>query len=179
LQRHKDHACGRLRLQVGNFVLVNVDLRQRSRRGRRRIRRLKRVVQKPRPHSLVRDMLHDNHRHPANIDRDTFVLKPLAQVNIDEDEIADLQAQSPTGVIFVPLQAARVRDLPTTEGSEVIASLNVNQVVNVIGRLEDSSWLQIDYSGEPAWVAVFLGQVVGDLGVVPVVDLEAEAETGD
>jgi hypothetical protein len=104
---------------------------------------------------------------------------PLAQVNIDEDEIADLQAQSPTGVIFVPLQAARVRDLPTTEGSEVIASLNVNQVVNVIGRLEDSSWLQIDYSGEPAWVAVFLGQVVGDLGVVPVVDLEAEAETGD
>jgi hypothetical protein len=101
---------------------------------------------------------------------------PTSAVTLAEGDINALLAESPNGVVFVALQAARLRNLPTTEGSQVVATLSPNTGVGVIGRLEDGSWLQVGYEGQEVWVASFLGEVFGDLANVPIVIPDAAGQ---
>ncbi|MCC6616742.1 MAG: hypothetical protein IT320_24930 [Anaerolineae bacterium] len=101
---------------------------------------------------------------------------PVPASQMSEDRIDELTATSPTGVVFYSLEHARLRDLPGTEGTNVIATLRPRETVPVVGRLEDGSWLQVIYEGRPLWVAEFLGDVLGDLQTTPVIVFEEEAE---
>lgn len=109
-------------------------------------------------------------RQPAS------VVTPVPGAALSDAQIAELTATSPTGVVFYSLQHARLRDLPGTEGTNVIATLRPRQYVPIIGRLEDGAWLQVNYEGRPLWVAEFLGEIYGDVNATPVVTFEDEAE---
>jgi hypothetical protein len=123
----------------------------------------------------------------AQLEFDTFesatqpvVASSPAQTTLGDDQIAELTAASPTGVVFYSLDNARLRNLPSTEGTQVITTLRIGQSVPIIGRLADNSWWQVDFEGQQAWVAEFLGEVYGDVNAVPVVEvaLPTEASSG-
>jgi hypothetical protein len=100
---------------------------------------------------------------------------------LGERQIADLIANSPTGVSFYSQDAARVRSLPTTEGSQVLGTLRTGDAMPVTGRLADNSWWRISYNDGEGWVAAFLGEVYGNIDSVPIIEValptaEATAE---
>ncbi|MEO1439572.1 MAG: SH3 domain-containing protein, partial [Chloroflexota bacterium] len=83
--------------------------------------------------------------------------------NIDDEEIAGLIADSPTGVVFISLNISRIRSRPdTTSASRVLGNINPGQAASVIGRTPDDAWLLLDFNGAEVWVASFLGERYGD-----------------
>jgi uncharacterized protein YraI len=62
---------------------------------------------------------------------------------------------------------ARLRAAPTTT-AETLDSIPAGATIDVIGRLGDNSWVQVNYNGRSGWVAGFLGSINGDINVVPV-----------
>jgi uncharacterized protein YgiM (DUF1202 family) len=67
---------------------------------------------------------------------------------------------------------ANVRQLPRENG-ELMGSLTSGASVNVVGRLSDGSWLQIEFpadSGQSGWVLASLLTVAGDVDSLNVVD---------
>jgi len=109
-------------------------------------------------------------------ERPATVSTPVPGSELSENRVDELTATSPTGVIFYSLEHARLRDLPGTEGTNVIATLRPRETAPVIGRLEDGSWLQVIYEGRVLWVAEFLGDVLGDLDRIPIIVFEDEEE---
>ncbi|MDX2138955.1 MAG: hypothetical protein SF123_12765 [Chloroflexota bacterium] len=114
----------------------------------------------------------------AQLEFDTFeaetqpvVVTSPVQSALGEAQIAELSAVSPTGVFFYSMDNARLRNLPSTEGTQVITTLRIGQSVPIIGRLADNSWWQVQFEGQSAWVAEFLGEVYGDVNAVPVVEV--------
>ncbi|MBE0689927.1 MAG: hypothetical protein IH587_07375, partial [Anaerolineae bacterium] len=107
-------------------------------------------------------------------DRPAAAETPVPGAALSDNRIDELTATSPTGVIFYSLEHARLRDLPGTEGTHVIATLRPRQSVPVIGHLEDGSWLQVVYEGRPLWVAQFLGDILGDVDATQVIVFEEE-----
>jgi hypothetical protein len=97
-------------------------------------------------------------------------------VVLGERQIAQLIAISPTGVSFYSQQNARVRSQPTTEGSQVLGTLRIGNALPVTGRLADGSWWRISYNGGEGWVAAFLGEVYGDISILPILDAPETAE---
>ena len=94
---------------------------------------------------------------------------------LSEDEIAALTDDSPTGVVFVSLNISRIRSRPdTTAESRVLGNINPGQAASVVGQTPDGGWYQIDFNGQPVWVASFLGDVYGDLAGVPAVPYPTE-----
>lgn len=86
-----------------------------------------------------------------------------------EEAVAALMTNSPTGVAFTSLNISRLRSLPNTETSRVVGTMPVGASAPVVGRTEDSGWLLIEYDGAQVWLAAFLGDVHGDVEMVPVV----------
>ena len=72
---------------------------------------------------------------------------------------------SPTGVSYSIHSNLRLRTAP---GGEVIATVPATSTVDVVGRVGDSSWVQVNYAGQSGWVAVGYGTFMGDLNAVPV-----------
>jgi hypothetical protein len=99
--------------------------------------------------------------------------------SLTEEQAAALQAESPTGAIFYARDNARVRSAPSTEGTQVVGTLRLRQSAPIVGRLADNSWYQLDYQGQPVWVAAFLGEVYGSLDGVPVVAIAAPESEND
>ncbi len=97
------------------------------------------------------------------------------QVYQSDEQIEALMAASPTGVAFTSLNISRLRSLPTTEGSRVVGTMPFGAHASVIGRTDDSGWLQIDYEGQQVWLAAFLGEIHGDVETVPVGEAGAAA----
>lgn len=74
------------------------------------------------------------------------------------------------GVVSSAFSSINVRSNPGT-GAPVIATLTRNTPVDVIGRLQDSSWLQIQLlDGQVGWVAANLIQLNINLTSLPVVN---------
>jgi hypothetical protein len=91
---------------------------------------------------------------------------------LGDRQIAELIANSPTSVGFYSQDAARVRSLPTTEGSQVLGTLRTGDAMPVTGRLGDNSWWRISYNDGEGWVAAFLGEVYGNIDSVPIIEVE-------
>jgi hypothetical protein len=94
---------------------------------------------------------------------------PAIVTSRSDDEIAALISSSPTGAVFVSLSNARLRSAPSFENSETVGTLPFDTPTNIIGRSTDNEWVQVDFGGRAAWVAVFVGQVYGALDGVPVI----------
>jgi hypothetical protein len=96
-------------------------------------------------------------------------------------QIAELIANSPTGVSFYSTDNARVRNLPATEGTQVLGTMRIGEALPVTGRLADNSWWRIAYNDGEGWVAAFLGEVYGNIDAVPIIEVAlptAEASSG-
>ncbi len=100
---------------------------------------------------------------------------PLPDIGVPLDELETRLENSPTGVIFTALQYARIRTEPNTETSQVVGQLAPTQSAVMTGRLADDSWVRIEFQGQPAWIAGFLGLVTGDISVIPIIEVEAPA----
>lgn len=99
------------------------------------------------------------------------------EIYLSPEQIEELMAASPTGVAFTSMNISRLRTLPSMEQSQVVGNLHPGKSASVIGKLEDESWLQLEYNGQLVWVAAFLGNVHGDLANVPVVAVTLPAPT--
>ena len=96
------------------------------------------------------------------------------QIVLSQEEVEELIAASPTGAVFTSLNVSRLRSLPTTD-SRTVGNLPPGNSAAIIGKTEDEGWLQVDYNEQLVWVATFLGEVHGDLAVVPIVEVELPA----
>jgi hypothetical protein len=82
------------------------------------------------------------------------------------------QALAPITLTAVAVTGANIRALPTDDAA-ILASLLDNQTAQVVGRLSDSSWLQImlpDGLQATGWVFAELLRVDGDVNMLAVVD---------
>ena len=77
------------------------------------------------------------------------------------------EAGSPTGVTYTVNSNLRLRSAPNT-GADIITTVPFNSTVDVIGRLGDSSWVQVNFGGGSGWMSSSFGQFSGDLNTVPV-----------
>ncbi|MEB2287866.1 MAG: protein kinase [Anaerolineae bacterium] len=68
--------------------------------------------------------------------------------------------------IVVSSQSINVRNQPS-QTARILGQLNPGDEVTVVGRNEDSSWLQILHGASRAWVAAFLLRVEGDVTALP------------
>lgn len=82
--------------------------------------------------------------------------------------LSPLPATGPCLVASFDGGAVNLRSGPSTSFS-VLAQLRGNQTANVIGRLADTSWYQVNYNGVEAWVAAFVVRRGGECGNLPVV----------
>ncbi|MDZ4764414.1 MAG: SH3 domain-containing protein, partial [Chloroflexota bacterium] len=98
---------------------------------------------------------------------------PTPAVQLSDAQIEALIAESPSGVAFVSLNVARLRAAPSTQTGTVVGQMNIGAAANVIGKTAAGDWLQITDNDQTAWVAAFLGVVVGDLDSVPIVEIAA------
>ncbi len=73
----------------------------------------------------------------------------------------------PSGVTYTPEVYLRLRAAPGTDAPE-ITLVNFGEPLQVIGRLGDNSWLQVNYNGGSGWVSGEYGAVSGDLNAVTV-----------
>lgn len=105
----------------------------------------------------------------------------LEAVALGERQIAQLVANSPTGVSFYSTDNARVRSLPSTEGTQVLGTMRIGDALPVTGRLADNSWWRITYNDGEGWVAAFLGEVYGSIESLPIIEvvLPTEEPTGE
>jgi hypothetical protein len=88
-------------------------------------------------------------------------------------QIEGWQAESPTGVILISLQDARLRTAPDVETSTVVGTLRTNQHASVVGRTDNAEWLLLEMAdGGRVWIASFLGDVYGNLSAVPVIEAD-------
>ncbi len=92
-------------------------------------------------------------------------------VVLGDRQIAQLIEISPTGVSFYSTDNARVRSLPSTEGTQVLGTLRIGDALPVTGRLADNSWWRISYNEGEGWVAAFLGEVYGAVESVPIIEV--------
>jgi hypothetical protein len=100
---------------------------------------------------------------------------PTLAVQLSEAQIAALIAESPSGVAFVSLNIARLRAAPNTQTGAVIGQMPLGVSAPVIGVTAARDWLQVEYAGQTAWVAAFLGIVLGDLENVPIITPAVDA----
>jgi len=55
--------------------------------------------------------------------------------------------------------------------------MNPGNVADLIGRTDNSEWLQIDYNGQRGWVAYYVVSVTGDVESLPIVAVDLTPET--
>ena len=73
-------------------------------------------------------------------------------------------------------QSINVRNQPSQTG-RILGQLNPGEEVVIVGRNEDSSWLQILYDAGRAWVAAFLLRVEGDVAALPLLGDDQTIQT--
>ncbi len=75
---------------------------------------------------------------------------------------------TPEGVfITINSEVQNVRRGPSIS-YDVIGQLRRDDIAQVIGTLNDESWVIIDFQGEQGWLATYLLEVTGDLSTVPI-----------
>lgn len=88
------------------------------------------------------------------------------------------QVESPTEVPIpmlsaVPSGSLNVRGGPGTTFA-VLGTVDSNSNLTLLGRNEASDWVQFNYDGNPAWIYVPLVEVDGDIGILPIRDINEE-----
>ena len=76
-------------------------------------------------------------------------------------------AGAPSGVTYTPGVYLWLRAAPSTDAAQ-ITLVNFGDPLQVVGRLGDNSWLQINYNGGSGWVSGAYGALSGDLNAVPI-----------
>lgn len=76
-------------------------------------------------------------------------------------------AGSPTGVTYTVSSNLRLRSAPSTS-ADVITSVAAGTTVDVVGRTENSGWVQVNYGDQSGWMSTGYGSIAGDLNSAPV-----------
>ena len=66
-------------------------------------------------------------------------------------------------------ERVNVRMSPSTE-AEIVAKLEPQAAVVIVGRSEDGSWLQVTLEGGTGWIAAELLAPAGDVSTLPVIE---------
>lgn len=109
----------------------------------------------------------------AKVEPTEVIAEPVEESG--ETPVATPDATSMSAVLATVKQTANVRNLPTTNGSEIRGQVKANETVELRGRNEDSSWFVISSpDGLMGWISASLLNV--DPGVAAQLPVESGAE---
>jgi len=85
----------------------------------------------------------------------------------------DTPVPTPTPVLAPRVSLAQTVNVRTGPGTAYprIGEVTNGYTADILGRNNDGSWVQINYSGGQGWVFASLTQITGDVNNVPVVDV--------
>ena len=83
-------------------------------------------------------------------------------------ELIPLPSTGPCVVATAGEVAVNVRNMPTTEGSDILTRLSPNVMATVLERNADSTWWRANVSGTVGWVSGAVTRLGGDCSGIPV-----------
>lgn len=108
------------------------------------------------------------------VDEDVVELPLVSSSSTPADDTKQTP-RSDTGVTAHVFRTVNVRSGPAMTYDR-LGQLESGDVVVVTGRSDtENNWLQIDFEGNPGWVAYFTVSPSGNLQALPVIEMEAES----
>ena len=66
-----------------------------------------------------------------------------------------------TGIDATALATVNVRSAPSTRGTTILAKMQRNEVVRIVGRTANNAWWQVNYKGTIGWVSSTYARIQG------------------